>query len=138
MQQHPDFNPVSYISSHDTELFFSRYRSTAMQKQAANALLLSPGAIQVYYGDEVGRDIGSYADDFHQGTRSDMIWKIDAEREKILQHWRVLGQFRERHPAIGAGEHRQLPNEEAYVFSRKLENDSVVVVYTGNAAISKK
>jgi alpha-amylase len=138
MQQHPDFNPVSYISSHDTELFFSRYRSTAMQKQAANALLLSPGAIQVYYGDEVGRDIGPYADDFHQGTRSDMIWKIDAEREKILQHWRVLGQFRERHPAIGAGEHRQLPNEDAYVFSRKLENDSVVVVYTGNAAISQK
>lgn len=36
-----DFNPVSYMSSHDTELFFSRFKDYGMQRNAANALLLS-------------------------------------------------------------------------------------------------
>lgn len=55
LAKYPDFNPVSYMSSHDTELFFGRFKSLDMQRNAANALLLTPGAIQVYYGDEVAR-----------------------------------------------------------------------------------
>ncbi len=131
MLETPDFTPVSYMSSHDTELFFSRFKSYEMQKSAANALLLSPGAVQVYYGDEVARDLGPYADDFHQGTRSDMVWKLDAERKDLLAHWQMLGQFRQRHPAIGAGVHTELANDNAYVFSRILGTDSVVVAYLG-------
>jgi alpha-amylase len=131
MQETPDFTPVSYMSSHDTELFFSRFKSFEMQKSAANALLLSPGAIQVYYGDEVGRDLSAYADDFHQGTRSDMVWQLDAQRKELLAHWQTLGQFRQRHPAIGAGVHTELNNENAYVFSRTLGEDKVVVAFLG-------
>lgn len=130
--QSSDFNPVSYISSHDTELFFSRFNSFEMQRNAANALLLTPGAIQVYYGDEVAREIGPYADDFHQGTRSDMIWTLDEPREKLLEHWQTLGQFRQRHPAIGAGQHQEIPQEKHYVFSRALDGDKVVVAFVGN------
>ena len=111
IQTEHDFNPVSYMSSHDTELFFSRYKSMDMQRAAANALLLSPGAVQVYYGDEVARNIGPYADDFHQGTRSDMIWKLDDQRKTLLKHWQTVGQFRKAHPAIGAGEHKELKQE---------------------------
>jgi alpha-amylase len=131
MQEAPDFTPVSYMSSHDTELFFDRFKSFEMQTSAANALLLSPGAIQVYYGDEVGRELGPYADDFHQGTRSDMVWKLDEKRQALLQHWQTLGQFRQRHPAIGAGQHKVLENESAYVFSRTLGKDKVVVAFVG-------
>ncbi len=126
-----DFNPVSYMSSHDTELFFSRFKDYAMQRNAANALLLSPGAVQVYYGDEVGRNIGPYADDFHQGTRSDMVWKLTDEKQSLLKHWQTLGQFRKAHPAIGAGKHHVIAQEGAYVFSRTLAGDKVVVAFVG-------
>ncbi|CAH0526651.1 alpha-amylase [Vibrio hippocampi] len=129
-----DFNPVSYMSSHDTELFFSRFNQLSMQRNAANALLLSPGAVQVYYGDEVGRPIGPYADDFHQGTRSAMIWQLDQERQALLEHWQTLGQFRQRHPSVGAGLHREIPQANAYVFSRTLADDTIVAAFVGHKA----
>ncbi|PNH83036.1 alpha-amylase [Vibrio diazotrophicus] len=136
LQQEADFNAVSYMSSHDTELFFSRFKSFEMQRNAANALLLNPGAVQVYYGDEVARDLGPYADDFHQGTRSDMVWKLDAEREALLEHWQTVGQFRQRHPAIGAGKHQVITQasskqDSPYVFSRTLGEDKVIVAFVG-------
>jgi alpha-amylase len=131
MRQSEDFLPVSYMSSHDTELFYSRFKSFDIQRSAANALLLSPGAVQVYYGDEVARDIGPYADDFHQGTRSDMVWQLDEDRKNLLKHWKTLGQFRQRHPAIGAGIHIEIEQDNAYVFSRQLKNDKVVVAFIG-------
>lgn len=131
MQETPDFTPVSYMSSHDTELFFSRFNSLDVQRSAANALLLSPGAVQVYYGDEVGREIGPYADDFHQGTRSDMLWTLDKERQALLAHWQRVGQFRQNHPAIGGGVHRVIDNNQEYVFSRTLGDDKVVVAFVG-------
>lgn len=131
IQSTPGYAPVSYMSSHDTELFFNRFKSFAMQRNAANALLLSPGAIQVYYGDEVGRELGPYADDFHQGTRSDMVWKLDDERKALLSHWQTVGQFRHNHPAIGAGKHQPIDNDNAYVFSRSLDDDKVVVAFVG-------
>ncbi|MGJ7095667.1 alpha-amylase [Vibrio hannami] len=131
MSEEADFNPVSYMSSHDTELFFSRFKSFEMQRGAASALLLSPGAVQVYYGDEVGRNIGPYADDFHQGTRSDMVWNLDEKRQSLLEHWKKLGQFRQSHAAIGAGEHKVIEQDGAYVFSRSLGDDKVIVVFAG-------
>lgn len=131
IQSTPDFTPVSYMSSHDTELFFNRFKSFDMQRNAANALLLSPGAVQIYYGDEVGRELGPYADDFHQGTRSDMVWKLDKQREQLLSHWQTVGKFRQNHPAIGAGIHKQIDNSNAYVFSRTLGEDKVVIAYLG-------
>ncbi|ELE1958879.1 alpha-amylase [Vibrio vulnificus] len=132
--QQSDFNPVSYMSSHDTELFFSRFKDYAVQRNAANALLLSPGAVQIYYGDEVGRNIGPYADDFHQGTRSDMVWQLSAEQQTLLNHWQKLGQFRRAHPAVGAGVHQEIEQTGAYVFSRTLGDDKVVVAFVGHAA----
>ncbi|MGL4191936.1 MAG: alpha-amylase [Vibrio sp.] len=131
LSKYPDFNPVSYMSSHDTELFFGRFKSFEMQRSAANALLLTPGAVQVYYGDEVAREAGPYADDFHQGTRSDMPWEWNNERQALLKHWQTLGQFRQRHPAIGAGEHREIAQANAYLFTRQLGEDKVVVAFVG-------
>lgn len=131
LESEPDFNSVSYMSSHDTELFFSRYKSFEMQRDAASALLLSPGAVQVYYGDEIARAIGPYADDFHQGTRSDMVWTLDTQRQDLLKHWQTLGQFRQKHPAIGAGQHRELKQNQGYAFSRTLGEDKVIIAFVG-------
>ncbi|HDZ9392042.1 TPA: alpha-amylase, partial [Vibrio cholerae] len=67
----------------------------------------------------------------HQGTRSDMPWEWNAERQALLKHWQTLGQFRQRHPAIGAGEHREIAQSNAYVFTRTLGEDKVVVAFVG-------
>src|SRR5690606_36279736 len=52
------------------------------------------------------------------------------ETQKILAHWRKLGQFRKNHPAIGAGIHKQM-SALPYVFSRGYANgdytDRVVI-----------
>jgi len=132
IQENKDFNPVSYMSSHDTELFFGRFNSLDMQRNAANALLLTPGAIQVYYGDEVARKIGPYADDFHQGTRSDMVWDLDKDRQSLLTHWKTIAKFRKDHSAIGAGKHNVIKHDNAYVFTRTLKDDKVVVAFLGH------
>ncbi|SIN77565.1 alpha-amylase [Salinivibrio sp. ES.052] len=134
MEKESDFIPVSYMSSHDTELFFSRFKDISMQRGAANALLLTPGAVQVYYGDEVGRDLGPYGDDFHQGTRSDMVWQPNVAQTALLDHWRRVGQFRQRHPAVGAGMHHAIPQQGAYVFSRQLGEDTIVAAFVGRQA----
>ena len=125
------FNVLSYISSHDTNLF-SRIvgNDPALQKRAAAALLLTPGAVQVFYGDETGRRFGATGSDPHQGTRSDMNWAdIDSgQATAILEHWQTLGQFRDRHPAIGAGAHT-LISRQPYVFSRQTGDDRAVIAF---------
>ncbi|MBW0146600.1 alpha-amylase [Marinobacter arenosus] len=125
------FNVMSYLSSHDTTLF-SRMAGNdpVLQKRAAAALLLTPGTVQIFYGDETGRPFGPTGSDPHQGTRSDMNWAdLNApDVAAVLSHWQKLGQFRARHPAIGAGSHT-LISHQPYVFSRRLGDDRVVVAF---------
>jgi len=130
----PSFDVLSYLSSHDTELFFSALNGQpALQRQAGTALLLVPGGAQIFYGDETGRPFGPTGTDPTQGTRSDMNWSsIDAT---ILTHFQKVGGFRKRHIAIGAGTHTKLQAPSSvYAFSRTLKSgnvdDGVVVVIT--------
>ncbi len=125
----PTLNTMSYISSHDTSLFFERFAQGDLptQRKVGTALLLLPGAVQIYYGDETARAFGPTGSDPMQGTRSDMNWdSIDAP---TLSHWQALGQFRLRHPAIAHGAHTAL-NGDGYAFSRSNADDKVVVVLT--------
>ena len=120
------FNVLSYISSHDTFLFFDRNGGdVALQNAVGTAFLMLPGAVQIYYGDESGRVGWGDVDDSKQQTRSPMNW--DTTNAMILDHWRKLGQFRKRHTAIGAGTHTTISTEGGLVFSRTLGDDSVVV-----------
>ena len=125
------FNVMSYISSHDTNLF-SRIAGDdpVLQKRAAAALLLTPGAVQIFYGDETGRPFGATGSDPHQGTRSDMNWADleQPETANILGHWQALGQFRDRHPAVGAGAHK-LISQQPYTFSRTHGDDRIIVAF---------
>ncbi len=125
------FGTMNYISSHDDGQPYDAKREKSLL--AGTLLLLSPGASQVYYGDESARSLvieGTVGD---ATLRSFMNWKeiiTDKRSIQTLAHWQKLGQFRNNHPSIGAGIHQQI-SENPYVFSRTYSKqnygDKVVV-----------
>lgn len=130
----PSFDVLTYISSHDTELFFYAVGyDVAKQMQATTALLLLPGGVQLFYGDESGRRLGPAASDPLQGTRSEMNWST--ADPVLLAHVQKLGAFRKRHAAVGAGAHLKIPSPAGtYAFARTLgpggAQDAAVVLLT--------
>jgi alpha-amylase len=125
-------NVLSYLSSHDTRLFDRKKLF-----EGANALLLAPGGVQIFYGDESARPDGpSASGDRQQSTRSDMNW--DSVDAALLAHWQKLGQFRSRHVALARGTHARLSEGSAgtpYVFSRVTATDRVVVALGASGKI---
>ncbi|OMH29096.1 alpha-amylase [Motiliproteus sp. MSK22-1] len=130
----PGFNMLSYLSSQDTALFVNKQGNQLDQQfRAAAPLLLLPGAIQIYYGDESARPSGPTGSDPLQGTRSDMNWS-DLNKpayKALLKHWQILSTFRQAHIAIGAGQHQKLA-DSPYSFARIKGNDRVVIAFAGN------
>ncbi len=121
---------VNYLSSHDDGSPFDGDRKKPLE--AANKLLLSPGAVQLYYGDESARPLqveGAVGD---ANLRSFMNWEdiSTGETRKILRHYRKLGRFRSLHPSVGAGRHT-LIQENPYLFKRTLEGQSNDMVLIG-------
>ncbi|MDO4748649.1 MAG: alpha-amylase family glycosyl hydrolase, partial [Eubacteriales bacterium] len=116
----PNFNVLSYISSHDTALCRGDliYQGSAFQ--------LMPGAIQIFYGDETARPylndkLGDKIKD-HQ-LRSDMNWNsID---QTVLKHWQKVGQFRNNHVAVGAGTHKAITATSGTAFVREYNKNGV-------------
>ncbi|MEM1271161.1 MAG: alpha-amylase family glycosyl hydrolase, partial [Bacteroidota bacterium] len=130
----PTYNLLSYISSHDTQLF-----DRGDLIDAGTSLFMLPGGVQVFYGDETARPNGvTPSGDPQQATRSPMNWS--APDAAVLSHWQKLGQFRNRHLAVGAGQHQQITATSAsstpYAFKRTYSSggtsDQVAVVF--NAA----
>ena len=122
----PSFNVLSYISSHDKGL------SRGNMITAGTNLLLLPGGVQTYYGDESGRKaVGSNQE---QSWRSDMNWGSMDTKE--LAHWQKVGQFRTNHMAVGAGQHNKI-SDAPYTFSRTYNangiSDKVVVSMPGKS-----
>ena len=114
---------VNYLTSHDDGHPFDKDRN--MPFKTANVLLLTPGTSQIYYGDESARDLTIEGTEGDATLRSYMNWEeIDSipETKKILAHWQKLGQFRNNHPAVGAGKHKRL-GKKPYVFSRTYTAD---------------
>ncbi|EHE9875642.1 alpha-amylase [Escherichia coli] len=121
-----DFNVLSYLSSHDTRLFREG------GNKAAELLLLAPGAVQIFYGDESSRPLGPTGSDPLQGTRSDMNWQdISGKSAASVAHWQKISQFRARHPAIGAGKQTALSLKKGYGFVREYGDDKVMVIWAG-------
>ena len=113
---------VNYLSSFDDFNSFDKERKNPYRN--ANILLLTPGASQVYYGDETMRPLIDKEKDSIVTLDSFMNWS-DLENipeiQKIHKHWQKLGQFRANHPSVGAGKHRRLA-KSPYVFSRMYVN----------------
>ena len=121
-----DFNVLSYLSSHDTRLFREG------GDKAAELLLLAPGAVQLFYGDESARPFGPTGSDPLQGTRSEMNWQdVSGKSAASVAHWQRISQFRARHPAIGAGKQTTLTLKQGYGFIREHDDDKVMVVWAG-------
>ncbi|MDF0716240.1 alpha-amylase family glycosyl hydrolase [Muricauda sp. 334s03] len=126
-----DKSVLNYLTSHDDGAPYDKDRTKPYR--AANVLLLTPGASQVYYGDETSRSLIIEGTEGDATLRSFMNWEdLDSlpEIQKIHKHWQKLGQFRASHPAIGAGKHKRLA-KSPYVFSRTYVNgeyrDKVIV-----------
>ncbi len=122
---------LNYLTSHDDGEPFDKSRENSFK--AANMLLLSPGASQIYYGDETIRSLMIEGTEGDATLRSFMNWNAlqnDSKTQKIFEHYSKLGKFRKRHPAIGMGSH-QMISEHPYVFKRSLTvnnfKDMVVV-----------
>jgi alpha-amylase len=117
---------LNYVSSHDDGSPYDPGREDPFG--AGTKLLLAPGGAQIYYGDELARPLRVEGAEGDANLRSMMNWN-DLEgggvTAQILEHWRKLGRFRQAHPAVGAGEHRQLQTEP-YIFSRTLETAVLV------------
>ena len=115
---------LNYISSHDDGGPFDLKRERTME--SATKLMLTPGQVQIYYGDESSRSLTVEA----QGDatlRSFMNWE-DQSKDSIsllLHHWQKLGQFRNNHPCIGAGRHVKIA-DEPYTFMRSWSDDELI------------
>ena len=123
----PGRSVLTYISSHDTgmcrdDLYFQ-----------GSALLLMPGAVQIYYGDESNRQQVSCTIWDHV-IRGFMNWT--SMDDGVLAHWQKVGTFRNNHVAVGAGSHTALSATGGTAFSRNYNkngvNDTVVCVVGAN------
>jgi alpha-amylase len=120
---------LNYLSSHDDGGPFDKERIKALE--AGTKLLLSPGASQVYYGDESVRKLDIPGTRGDATLRSNMNWEELASNQErngvttgqVLEHYQKLGRFRRDHPAVGAGEHRMITSDP-YCFSRIYTTDS--------------
>lgn len=122
------FGVLNYLSSHDDHDPFDAKREKPFE--TANKLLLAPGTSQIYYGDETARKLHVEGARGDAHLRSFMNWEDQNSKKEILNHWQKLGQFRNNHPAVGAGKHQML-SSSPFVFSRsfstKYYRDQVVV-----------
>ena len=123
---------LNYIGSHDDQDSFDRARKH--NYTTACKLMMAPGGVQIYYGDELARPMlveGSYGD---VGMRANMNWNdlSQLETQALLAHWQKLGKFRQQFPAVGAGVHQML-NASPYVFKRELSEAQTVVIAQGLA-----
>mgnify|MGYP000038263818 CR=1 FL=1 len=121
---------VNYLTSHDDGTPFDGERLKAFE--TGTKLLLSPGAAQIYYGDEIARPLIIEGTQGDATLRSFMNWEDLNQKSTrdLLTHWQKLGQFRNAHPAIGAGVHPQI-QASPYLFKRTLaannQQDEVLI-----------
>lgn len=119
LHQHPDWHPFSYLNN--------SYHHDAVKDNmmaCATTLLLAPGVVQMFYGDETGRDLSDARlnVDSDQAFRSDMNWEnVD---EALLAHYRKLGKIRNAHPAIGRGTQTTI---DVHTCHRCLGDDEVII-----------
>lgn len=108
---------TNYATSHDDGAPFDKERERT--GEAGIKLLLTPGISQIYYGDENARPLIIEGTQGDATLRSPMDWSEnfmqDAFPLRLL--WQKLGQFRAKHPAVGAGSHKML-SKSPYMFSR--------------------
>lgn len=151
LQQHPNWHPFSYLNN-------SYHRDADMDNMidCGTTLLLAPGVVQVFYGDETGRKLSDaiFNVDSDQAFRSDMDW---TEINHIqLNHFQKLGRIRQANPVIATGKQQTLDshsclryddnnkvlirvapedNQAIPVYDIFADGANVIELYTGQSAI---
>ena len=119
--------PFSYLNN-------AYFREADMEHmdRCATCFLLSPGAVQIFYGDEVGRKTSDAIlnVDAAQGFRSDYDWS--APNDTLMAHYRKLCAFRKAHPAVGAGKQTMLNSTTVL---RALGKDTIVIALNPHPAM---
>lgn len=121
---HDDWHPFSYLNNS-----YHRDADADNMTDCLTTLLLSPGCVQLFYGDETGRGLSDarFNVDSDQAFRSDMNWdNVDAA---VLEHARKLGTIRRENPAIGSGRQRTIDTHTCVRF-----NDTDTVLIRVNAS----
>lgn len=116
---HPGWHPFSYLNN-------SYHRDTDMDNMidCATTLLLAPGVVQVFYGDETRRGLSDarFNVDSNQAFRSDMNW--DSADAGCLDHFQRLGSIRRNNPVIATGKQRTFDTHTALRFN---DTDSILI-----------
>lgn len=117
---HSDWAPFSYLNN-------SYHRDADSTGMAAclTTLLLAPGTVQLFYGDESGRkeSLARLNVDSNQAFRSDMNWtSVDST---LLAHTRALGRIRRDNPVIATGRQRTV---DVHTALRYNDTDSVLII----------
>ncbi len=114
---------LNLLASHDTARLLSIANGDRASVELATLLLLTfPGAVSIYYGDEVGL-AGAIDPDSRRGFPQ----KSDWDQELLLYH-RQLIFLRHNYPALRIGTYRVLHAEgDAYAFARTLDNEVLLV-----------
>lgn len=117
---------MNYISSHDDGHPYDGARQKTIE--SANKLLLTPGMVQIYYGDESARSLEIPGAEGDATLRSFMNWEDldNPSTKEVLEHWQKLGKFRKEHKSIANGTHSSI-SSQPYVFSRSYNKDKVVI-----------
>jgi alpha-amylase len=114
-----NWHPFSYLNN-------SYHRDADMNNliDCATTFLLSPGVVQIFYGDETGRKLSDaqYNVDSDQAFRSDMNWN-DINPELLL-HFQKIGQIRRSNSVIGTGKQHTI---NAHTCVRYSDTDSLLI-----------
>ncbi|HEY7599039.1 MAG TPA: DUF3459 domain-containing protein, partial [Candidatus Limnocylindrales bacterium] len=90
---------------------------------AAALLFALPGAVSIYYGDEVGMSGAK-----EPASRMGMVWDERRQDRQMLELYRRLGRLRRSAPALHGAEYRRLAEDGAVVaFGRGDGADRLVV-----------
>jgi cyclomaltodextrinase / maltogenic alpha-amylase / neopullulanase len=111
------------LASHDTARLMSIAQHDRASVELATLLLLTfPGAVSIYYGDEVGL-AGAVDPDSRRGFPAESDWDGD-----LLEYHRQLITLRHQYPALRIGTYRVLAAQgKIYVFARTLADEELIV-----------
>jgi glycosidase len=114
------------LDSHDTARVISLAGGDIASVHLSTLLLMTyPGAVSIYYGDEIGLEGGMPDHDTRRPFPWDRphLWKTE-----VLDFHKELIRLRNRHPALRRGIYRRLYADDAvYAFGRQLGEETLLI-----------
>ncbi len=127
---------MNMMSSHDTDRMLNTYgRDEERARMAVVFSFLFPGAVNVYYGEEIGME-GT----LNSGARDAMPWGHGAWNTGLLKLYRQLAALRRDNPVIGNGSFEFIGDQcdgEILAFRRSFRGKSLTA-YINNSPAARE